>query len=82
MEAHRLVMMANQIAEFFATSNPDRADAVKATADHLRRFWDPRMRGAIIAHASADVHGGGLTEVARLAVAQLAAESKAKAAGQ
>ncbi len=82
MEAHRLVTMANQIAEFFATSNSDRADAVKATADHLHRFWDPRMRREIIAHLSAEGHGGGLTEVARLAVAQITAESKAKAAAQ
>ena len=82
MEAHRLVAMANQIAEFFATSNPNREDAISAAADHLRRFWDPRMRREIIAHTDANSDGGGLTEVARLAVAHLAAESKTKAAAQ
>ena len=32
MDIHHLVTMANQIAEFFKTSNPDRAEAVTATA--------------------------------------------------
>lgn len=45
MEAHRLTEMANQIAGFFDAYPHD--EAVAATADHLRQFWDPRMRGQL-----------------------------------
>jgi hypothetical protein len=37
-----LVRMANQIADFFRIQ-PE-GEAVSGTADHIRRFWDPRMR--------------------------------------
>ncbi len=43
----RLVYMANQIARNFAAGD----DAIAATADHIARFWDPRMRGRILAGA-------------------------------
>ena len=46
--ADKLVMMANQIGRFFA---PQRgADPAAAIADHLEKFWDPRMRAAIVEH--------------------------------
>ena len=38
----KLVYMANQIAKFFESQGPDKA--VAGTADHLKKFWDPRMR--------------------------------------
>lgn len=38
----KLVVMANQIAQFFASQGE--AKAVPAIADHLRKFWDPEMR--------------------------------------
>jgi formate dehydrogenase subunit delta len=41
----KLVTMANQIATFFA-SQP-REDAVAGIENHIRKFWDPRMRGKI-----------------------------------
>ena len=41
-----LVMMANQIAAFFATQ--PRGDAATAVADHLRSFWTPTMRARFI----------------------------------
>jgi formate dehydrogenase subunit delta len=79
MDLHHLVTMANQIADFFRTSNPDRNDAVAATAQHLRSFWDPRMRREIIAHLAS--HGGeGLNEIARDAVRMLENQASAKAA--
>jgi len=80
MDIHHLVTMANQIADFFATSNPDRAEAVSATAQHLRSFWDPRMRREIIAHLARH-SGEGLNEIACDAVRMLEAEASAKAAG-
>lgn len=44
----KLAYMANQIGRFFASQKHD--DAVAQIEDHLRRFWDPRMRASILAH--------------------------------
>jgi formate dehydrogenase subunit delta len=79
MDIHHLVMMANQIAEFFKASDPDRAEAVAATAHHLHHFWDPRMRREIVTHLVAQ-GGEGLSEIARDAVRTLEVEASAKAA--
>jgi len=38
----RLAYMANQIARNFEAQGHDAA--VRATADHIASFWDPRMR--------------------------------------
>lgn len=43
----RLVYMANQIARNLATLGGDKAAA--AVADHIARFWDPRMRAQLFA---------------------------------
>lgn len=67
MSPEKLVYMANQIATFFAASAPEQA--VVATADHLRKFWEPRMRAAIVAYL--DAGGEGLNPTARAAVAAL-----------
>jgi formate dehydrogenase subunit delta len=67
MEAAKLVMMANQIGRFFA---PQRTiDPVEAIADHLVKFWEPRMRAAIVAHLMAG--GAGLDEPVREAIGRL-----------
>jgi formate dehydrogenase subunit delta len=67
MSVDKLVMMANQIGKFFT---PQRGtDPVAAIADHLRKFWDPRMRAAIIAHL--EQGGAGLDDPVRQAVRRL-----------
>lgn len=43
-----LVKMVNQIGTFFE-SMPDRNEALEGIAIHLKKFWDPRMRKALIA---------------------------------
>ena len=48
MSPDKLVYMANQIGKFFVSQGPQQAAA--GTADHIRKFWDPRMRAAIFAH--------------------------------
>ncbi|KWO85574.1 formate dehydrogenase subunit delta [Burkholderia ubonensis] len=48
MNTGHLIDMANQIGEFFA-SMPDRDEALAGIADHIRRFWEPRMRRALLA---------------------------------
>lgn len=52
MDVQKLVSMANQIAAFFAT-DPDRATAVAGTANHIQKFWEPRMRKALLAEFDA-----------------------------
>ncbi len=49
MNVQHLVKMANQIGSFFE-NEPDRQQAVQDIASHIKRFWDPRMRKAIIGH--------------------------------
>jgi formate dehydrogenase subunit delta len=68
MKAERLVTMANDIAAFFA-AEPDRPSAVSSVANHMTRFWEPRMRREIIAYYKTG--GGGLSELAAAAVGQL-----------
>ena len=51
-------------------SEPDKAVAAEGVRFHLARFWDPRMRREIIAHANAG--GAGLEATARRAVELLA----------
>ena len=50
-----MVHMANQIALFFASYPHD--EAVDGVTDHLRSFWEPRMRKQIIDYVSAGGHG-------------------------
>ncbi len=67
MSSSRLVYMANQIGKFFVSE--DRATAVDGIADHLRKFWDPRMRAEIVAYFSSG--GEGLDPAVREAVGKL-----------
>jgi formate dehydrogenase subunit delta len=68
MNNEHLVKMANQIESFFR-SQSDSETAVNSIESHLRRFWDPRMRKAIVAYA--DGGGEGLGTLAKAAVAKL-----------
>lgn len=69
MHIERLVKMANEIATFFASESAP-ADAPRDVAGHLTKFWDPRMRRAIILHAQQG--GAGLSDLAQRGVALLA----------
>ena len=69
MQPEKLVMMANQIAAFFAAQGEERA--VPQITGHIQRFWDPRMRREILAHVAAG--GTGLTPLAKSALAQVKA---------
>lgn len=64
-----LVTMANDIAGFFA-AEPNHDAAVAGVANHLQKFWTPRMRQKLTAglHAS----GGDLVPLAREAIERLA----------
>ena len=56
MSPDRLIYMANQIGKFFESQGHGKA--VPGIADHIRKFWDPRMRTKIFAHL--DAGGTGL----------------------
>jgi formate dehydrogenase subunit delta len=64
MTEETLVRMANQIADFFK-SLPEE-DALAGASNHVRMFWDPRMRAKMAAHLAAG--GAGLNPLARKAV--------------
>ena len=59
--------MANQIGKFFVSQGEEQA--VPGIADHLKKFWDPRMRAQILEHL--DAGGEGLDPPVRRAVEQL-----------
>ena len=43
-----LVRMVNQIGVFF-DSMPDRDEGLEGIVTHLKKFWDPSMRKALLA---------------------------------
>jgi formate dehydrogenase subunit delta len=75
MNLERLVAMVNDISAFFAAeAGPD---APVAVANHLRRFWEPRMRAEIVAALREDAAAlVNLSEVGRGAVEELAKEPR------
>jgi len=66
MQEMRLVKTANQIADFFRLKPEE--EAVTGAADHILKFWDPRMRAKMAAHLA---NGGeGLNPLALKAAAR------------
>lgn len=68
MNVQHLVTMANDIGHFFG-GEPRPEDRVAGVLNHLRKFWDPRMRRQIRAYV--DGGGDGLEAHVRAAVLQL-----------
>ena len=56
MQHQDMLRMANQIASFFNGSGPEAA--IRDAAEHISKFWDPRMRAVLVAHL--DKGGEGL----------------------
>ena len=48
MDVGKLVTMVNRIGEFFS-AEPDADAAQQGIADHVRKFWAPSMRAALLA---------------------------------
>ena len=48
MDIEHLVHMANRIGEFFQAM-PDREEATTEIAQHIHKFWEPRMRRELLA---------------------------------
>jgi len=62
-----MIHRANQIALFFAAYPHD--EAVAGVTDHLKKFWERRMREQIVDYVAKG--GGGLHELALEAVKRL-----------
>ena len=45
MNRARLIHDANEIAKYFAAY--PREEAIAGIADHIKKFWDPRMRAEL-----------------------------------
>ena len=52
MDLDNLIRMANRIGDFFEAM-PDAEEAREGVAQHLKRFWAPRMRREIVDHVDA-----------------------------
>lgn len=66
-QEQKLVYMANQIATFFNSQSDDHA--IGEIANHIAKFWDPRMRAKIFAYVGDG--GTGLLPRAQSAVENL-----------
>ena len=85
----KIVRMANQIGTFFE-SKQDRAEGVHGIAEHINKFWEPRMRRHFF--EIVDAGGEGLKSIVMEAAPQIrrpsqhvtreqAAEAEAVASG-
>ncbi len=57
MDVNHLIKMANQIGQFFE-SMPDREQAKSDIATHIKKFWEPRMRKAMLSALDTSMAGG------------------------
>lgn len=62
MDNRELIRMANQIADFYKPYPQE--EAVAGIADHIRSFWEPRMRKGL-----SEIVAGGGAELNDLALA-------------
>ena len=69
----KLVRMANQIGDFYATM-PEHEAAIGA-ATHLRRYWTPKMIRELAAFAETGGHGLNPTAMRALAAITSAAQA-------
>src|ERR1700691_6079460 len=73
--AEHLVKMANDIGNFFR-AEPEREDAIAGIANHIAKFWTPRMRQKLNAHLQRD-GDASLDELPREAWRRLGAQQSA-----
>jgi formate dehydrogenase subunit delta len=63
----KLVRMANQIGTFFASKPHD--EGIAGVAEHINKFWDPRMRRQFF--EIVDAGGEGLSPIVLDAVQKI-----------
>jgi formate dehydrogenase subunit delta len=72
MDNRNLIDMANRIGDFFE-SMPDHEEALTGVAEHIRRFWEPRMRRALLVMLDTS-NEGSMCPIVREALAAHRAE--------
>ena len=75
MNIDLLIKMTNEIGEFFA-GTAEAPEAARAVANHLKRYWEPRMRAQMLKYYE-ERGGAGLTDLAKSAGGLLHAASQA-----
>ena len=73
MNTDLMIKMLNEISAFFAGED-DREQAARDIQNHVRRYWEPRMRAQLLEYFE-QRQGAGLSELALQAVRLLAAEA-------
>lgn len=76
MNVERLAEMANDIGAFFVGAE-EPAAAVAGIADHIGKFWTPRMREELTEHLPQ--LGDGIDELPRAALLRLAVQARSRA---
>ena len=66
MDLDNLIVMANRIGQFFE-AQPDRDAALAGIAEHVKKFWEPRMRAQILEAVGTEA-GAGLSEIVSTAL--------------
>lgn len=69
-----LVAMVNDIGNYFRAQGRD--EAIAGIANHIKRYWTPRMRQKLNAYLSQG--NSGLDDFARAAIDRLNAEAAAE----
>jgi formate dehydrogenase subunit delta len=67
MQTHDMIRMANQISEFFKSYTEK--EAIEGIADHITKFWEPRMRRDFFAHM--EKGGVGFSDLVKKAAADV-----------
>jgi formate dehydrogenase subunit delta len=78
VNVEHLVEMANQIGRYYE-AYPNRAEALASAAQHIRRYWDPRMRAEFLRHLDGPGSEGldaFVAEAVRVHRAELAPKEK------
>ena len=79
MNIDLLIKMANEIGDFFTgASAPEQA--ARDVANHLKRYWEPRMHTQMLSYYE-QRQGAGLSDVAKEALGILHAAAKAPPGG-
>jgi formate dehydrogenase subunit delta len=79
MNIDLLIKMTNEIGDFF-TGASDPQQAARDVANHLKRYWEPRMLRQMLSYYE-QRQGAGLSDLGKSAVGILYAASKAAAPG-
>ncbi|MFJ1300953.1 formate dehydrogenase subunit delta [Pseudomonadota bacterium AL_CKDN230030165-1A_HGKHYDSX7] len=73
MDPVNLIRMANRIGDFF-DAYPDRAEGVEGVANHIQKFWEPRMRTELLDWIARHPDGQGAVPLHPLVLAAIQAD--------